>query len=102
MKKLLFSIVSVLVCLITYGQDSYVMYETMYIKPIYGKIKEFNKTLAAHNKKFHGEGPGVVAIHQVINGSRAGQLVWMMGPLTSHTPLKVGTIHQRSISGPGN
>jgi len=78
---------SILVCLlltgaVIYGQDSYIMYETMYIKPKYNKIKEFNEALAAHNQKFHAEGADAVTIHRVANGSRAGQLVWVMGPLT--------------------
>lgn len=82
MKKFLFLIVFLLAGMITYGQDSYIMYETMYIKPKYGKIKEFYEALAAHNKKFHAVGPNTVAIQRVVNGSRAGQLVWVMGPLT--------------------
>lgn len=82
MKKFLFLIVFLLAGMITYGQDSYIMYETMYIKPKYGKIKEFNEALAAHINKFHAAGPNAVAIQQVVNGSRAGQLVWVMGPLT--------------------
>ena len=82
MKKLKFLIVLLLAGITTYGQDSYIMYETMYIKPKFSKIKEFNEALATHNKKFHAEGPNAVAIQQVANGSRAGQLVWVMGPLT--------------------
>jgi len=82
MKKLLFPVVLFLAGLITYGQDSYIMYETMYINPKYEKIKEFNEVLAAHNKKFHAEGPDAVAIHRVANGARAGQFVWVMGPLS--------------------
>jgi hypothetical protein len=77
MKKLIFLMLVVFMCL-----NSYVMYKTMYIKPNFSKIKEFNEALAAHNKKFHGEGPNSVAIQYVLNGSRAGQLVWVMGPLT--------------------
>ena len=82
MKKLKFLIVLLLAGITTYGQDSYIMYETMYIKPKFSKIKEFNEALATHNKKFHAEGPNAVAIQKVVNGSRAGQLVWVMGPLT--------------------
>ena len=82
MKKLKFLIVLLLAGITIYGQDSYIMYETMYIKPKFSKIKEFNEALATHNKKFHGEGPNAVAIQKVANGSRAGQLVWVMGPLT--------------------
>jgi hypothetical protein len=75
-------IVFLLAGVINYAQDSYIMYETMYIKPKFDKIKEFNAALAAHNKKFHAEGPHAAAIQRVANGSRAGQLVWVMGPLT--------------------
>ncbi len=82
MKKLLLTIVFVPVCLMIYGQDSYIMYKTMYLKPRSDKIKEFNESLAAHNKKFHATGPNTVAIQQVANGSRAGQMVWLEGPLT--------------------
>ena len=102
MHKLLFFIVFLLAGVITFAQDSYIMYETMYIKPKYGKIREFNEALAAHNKKFHTEGPNAVAMHRVANGSKAGQLVWVMGTLISHTRLKDGTLHRRSISGPGS
>ncbi len=82
MKKLFFLGVIILGCFITNGQDSYIMYETMYIKPKSSKVKEFNAALAAHNKKFHAEGASTVAIQSVVNGSKAGQLVWVMGPLT--------------------
>jgi hypothetical protein len=54
----------------------------MYIKPKSDKIRECHEALAAHNKKFHAEGPDAVAIQRVMNGSRAGQLAWVMGPLT--------------------
>jgi len=81
MKNLFFLIAFLLAGVITFGQDSYIMYETMYIKPKSSKIMEFNEALAAHNKKFHAEGPNEVAIQRVANGARAGQLVWVMGPL---------------------
>ncbi len=74
--------VAVFVCLMTSSQDSYIMYESMYIKPKSSEIKEFNEALAAHNEKYHADGPNAVAIQSVVNGSRAGQLVWVMGPLT--------------------
>ena len=80
MKKILFLIVFLLAGVITHAQDSYIMYETMYIKPKYGKIKEFHAALEAHNKKFHAEGPSAVAIQRVANGARAGQLVWVWAP----------------------
>lgn len=82
MKKFTFLILFLLTGLILFGQDSYIMYESMYIKPKFNKIEEFYEALAAHNQKYHAKGPETVAIQRVANGSRAGQLVWVMGPLT--------------------
>ncbi|MCK5462136.1 MAG: hypothetical protein KAI95_03935, partial [Bacteroidales bacterium] len=82
MKKLFFLIVFLLAGVITYGQDSYIMYETMYIKPEFSKVNELYDALAEHNKKYHGDGPNSVAVQYVVNGPKAGQLVWVMGPLT--------------------
>jgi hypothetical protein len=82
MKKLLILTVSQFVFMISFGQDSYIMYETMYIKPKYDKIKEFKEAFASHNRKFHADGPNTVTVQSVVNGSRAGQYVWVMGPLT--------------------
>ena len=64
------------------AQELYTMYETMYITPKYDKAKEFNEAFAAHNKKFHASGANAVAVQYVVNGSRAGQYVWVMGPCT--------------------
>jgi len=82
MKNILLLIVFLFMGLTNYAQNSYIMYETMYIQPKFDKIREFNTALAAHNKQFHAEGPYTVAIQQVVNGSRAGQLAWVMGPIT--------------------
>jgi hypothetical protein len=82
MKKLALSNVLLLSYLLVTGQGDYLMYETMYIIPKSDKIKELRAALAAHNKKYHTEGPDAVTIQRVMNGSRAGQLAWVMGPLT--------------------
>jgi hypothetical protein len=82
MKKLFLTVLILPLFLTGMGQDSYIMYETMYIKPKHGKSKEFNEALVAHTNKYHSDDPYRVAIHQVMNGTRAGQLVRVMGPLT--------------------
>ena len=82
MKNLLFLNAFLLIGVIAQAQESYIMYETMYIKPHNGKIMEFQEALKSHNQRFHSEGPHRVIMHRVMNGSRAGQLVWVMGPLT--------------------
>jgi hypothetical protein len=63
------------------AQD-YVMYETMYLKPDATKWEEFKDNLAAHNQKFHAEGPYQAHVQRVVNGPNTGQLVWIMGPCT--------------------
>jgi hypothetical protein len=63
------------------AQD-YVMYETTYLKPDAAKWAELKDKLAAHNQKFHAEGPYLAHVQRVVNGPRTGQLVWVMGPCT--------------------
>ena len=82
MEKLFF--LGSLFCIFLFAgaQESYVMYETMYIKPKADQLKEFNEALSAHNKQFHANGANAVAIQWVVNGPKAGQFVWVMGPCT--------------------
>ena len=82
MKKLFFLGSFLGIFLLTGAQESYIMYETMYIKPKADKLEEFNDAFSAHNKKFHASGANAVAIQWVVNGPKAGQLVWVMGPCT--------------------
>jgi hypothetical protein len=63
------------------AQD-YAMYETQYVKVLPGHSAAMNEAMAAHNKAFHAEGPYAAAVQFVVNGPRAGQLVWVMGPGT--------------------
>ena len=63
------------------AQD-YTMYETQYLKVQPGKWKEFSANMAAHNQKFHSDGPYKSSVWRVSNGKRSGQLVWVMGPCT--------------------
>ena len=82
MKKPLILIVLFCFSVYAFSQDSYIMYETMYIKPKADKMKEFMEALAAHNKQFHAEGASGNIIRFVSIGEHAGEYVWAMGPLT--------------------
>lgn len=64
------------------AQQSYKMYEMMYMTVKSGHEKEFEKAVAAHNKKFHPPGPYQVTVAEVELGPNSGQYVWIMGPLT--------------------
>lgn len=62
--------------------QGYAMYEVQYVKVLPGHSAAMNEAMAAHNKSFHAEGPYAAAVQFVVNGPRAGQLVWVMGPGT--------------------
>jgi hypothetical protein len=82
MKKLFFLSILSLGFSILNAQESYVMFETMYIDVRSDKIDEFEEAFKAHNRKFHAEGASGVSVHYMVNGPHAGQLGWVMGPLT--------------------
>lgn len=82
MKRLLFLGLISLFLVSAEAQESYVMYETMYMKPKTNMAESFNTAMTAHNKKFHAKGESGVRIFYVVNGPFEGQYVWVMGPLT--------------------
>ncbi len=45
------------------------------------KIMEFEAGIAAHNKKFHAEGPYGARVYNILNGKNAGKYMLIMGPL---------------------
>ena len=63
------------------GQD-YVQYETQYLIPLPGQAEDLEEALGEHNRRFHSEGPFTAVVRYVVNGPRAGQYVWIMGPGT--------------------
>lgn len=44
------------------------------------KITEFEAGLAAHNKKYHAEGPSSVSVFWIASGKNSGKYVWSLGP----------------------
>ncbi len=44
------------------------------------KIKELDAGLAAHNKKFHGEGDYQARVYEIMNGPKVGKYMWVSGP----------------------
>lgn len=45
------------------------------------KITEFEAGIAAHNKKFHADGPYGARVYNVLNGKNSGKYMLIMGPL---------------------
>jgi hypothetical protein len=62
------------------AQESLVIENVMF-SPIAGKTAEFEAGIAAHNKKFHSDGPYGVRIYSIVNGKNAGKYMNIMGPL---------------------
>lgn len=66
------------------GQEEteYKMYQMLYIKPHYDKLKELSEAMASHNKKFHSEGSHQAYVWMAQTGPHTGEWVWVMGPTT--------------------
>ncbi len=85
MKQSLVFLAALLLPMLVIGQKqvaSYAMYETVYMTPKQGVKAQLTANMSAHNKKYHAKAPNEARIWSVINGKRAGQLVWVMGPTT--------------------
>ena len=68
--------------LLAMGQETteYGVFETANLMPNPAQVSQFEKGLAAHNKKYHGEGPYGVRVYWVANGPNTGSYHWSMGP----------------------
>ncbi|MDH3711534.1 MAG: hypothetical protein OER04_16705 [Cyclobacteriaceae bacterium] len=84
MKKLLSIMVLFPMAFLVYGQDHQEthMYESIYLTPKLDAISKLSENMAAHNKKYHGEGDHAAFVQNVVAGKRSGQMVWVMGPGT--------------------
>ena len=67
---------------LSFSQESYTMFENTYLLVKTDMYKEFGKTMAEHNQKFHSDGPYHANVWSVTTGSYAGSMVWSMGPCT--------------------
>lgn len=64
------------------GQNNaeYGVFETAILTPNPTQLSQFEKGLAAHNKKFHGDGPYGARVYWISNGPNTGSYTWVMGP----------------------
>lgn len=83
MKNLLFTL-----CLIMWttlslqAQTEYKQWETHRFKVKMGHAEDFEKGLAAHNKKFHNAAPYKTGIFEIRTGPNSGDYELVMGPMT--------------------
>ena len=59
-----------------------VMVETIYIMPVKGKEKDFEKAVKLHNDTFHNTAPHQAGMNLILTGPETGWYVWYMGPTT--------------------
>lgn len=57
------------------------IFENGLIKCSPANVKQFEKGVAAHNKKYHAEGPYGARVYTIGNGPNTGSYMWVMGPL---------------------
>ncbi len=79
MRRLIFAL---LLCpLFLTAQDAeYLIFESTMLTPASDKVMQFEFAVAAHNKKFHPEGPYGCRVYYVASGVNAGKYMWNMGP----------------------
>ena len=61
---------------------SYTMWQSVMLTPDNSNLKALGDSMRAHNMKYHQEGPYRATVFMITTGPNAGNLVWMMGPLT--------------------
>ncbi len=82
MKMLLFALLLPIVMMAQEENESYSMWQTIYLTPNTTTLKALGTAMASHNKTFHKDGPHRASVYNVANGPNTGKMVWLMGPLT--------------------
>ncbi|WP_245529110.1 hypothetical protein [Aequorivita sublithincola] len=80
MRKLIFTMLLLPLLAISQNSTEYGVFETANLIPNPTQINQFEKGLAEHNKKYHGEGPHGVRVYWITNGPNTGSYHWSMGP----------------------
>lgn len=70
--------------LLALSQNSteYGVFENSLLTPNAAQVTQFEAGLAAHNKKYHGEGAYAAQVYWISSGPNAGSYIWSMGPTT--------------------
>lgn len=82
MKKLLYTLMLLPFLVVAQNAQEGLIIENVMFAPIPGKTAQFEAGIAAHNKKFHADGPYGVRIYTILNGKNAGKYMNIMGPLS--------------------
>ncbi len=82
MKKVMFVLLIWSGLTLSLNAQESVVFENVMLTVNPEKITEFEAGIAAHNKKFHGDGAYGARVYNVINGKNAGKYMLVMGPLS--------------------
>lgn len=63
------------------SDEQYLVFETALLTPAPAQTVQFEKGLATHNKKYHGEGPYASRVYWISSGPNTGSYHWNMGPM---------------------
>ena len=81
MNKSIFFMLLLPLLAIAQNKNEYMVFEDALLTPNPEKISQFEKGVAAHNKKYHaGYGPYGARVYWVNNGKDTGSYNWIMGP----------------------
>ena len=67
---------------VSQNSGEYTVLENVMITPNPTQISQFEVGLAAHNKKYHGDGAYGARVYWISSGPNAGSYMWVMGPTT--------------------
>lgn len=81
MKKLSLILVLLPLLLLAQESDQYMVFENALISVHPAKVADFEKGVAAHNKKYHAEGTYGARVYWIGNGKNVGKYIWAMGPI---------------------
>lgn len=81
MKKVIYVLFLLPLLMIAQNSQEALVFENVMLTVNPEKITEFEAGIAAHNKKFHADGPYGARVYNVDNGKNAGKYMLIMGPL---------------------
>ncbi len=81
MKKAIFLMLLLPFLATSQNSTEYAVFENGLISANPTQIKQFEAGMAAHNKKYHGDGIYGARVYTIGNGPNTGSYMWVMGPL---------------------
>ena len=81
MRKLFFLALLIPAFIVAQNNNEYAVFENGMLTANPTKVKEFEKGMAAHNKKYHANGIYGARVYFISNGPNVGKYIWAMGPL---------------------